>query len=108
MSHTLEQLQRLDMEARSFSPEQSRPLIQKVKEYRSDINKLKEDVKRASTAPAIAESRYRSQYGIDELYYGADVYFWHLLHAGPSLVYQTITIKHLLDRESVFYLQPND
>lgn len=41
------QLQRLDMEARSAPPEQSRSLLRKVKDYRTDLNKLKEDLKRA-------------------------------------------------------------
>lgn len=43
------QLQRLDMEARSYSAEQSRPMLQKVKDYRADVKKLKEGVKRAAT-----------------------------------------------------------
>lgn len=42
------QLQRLDMEARSFSTEQSRPYLQKIKEYRADLKKLKEDIKKAA------------------------------------------------------------
>lgn len=51
-----EQLQRLDMEARSFSPDQSRAMTQKVKEYRADLRKLKEDVKKAATGTGLGSS----------------------------------------------------
>ena len=39
----------MDMEARSFSPERSRQLLVKVKEYKADLAKLRTD---ASTAAA--------------------------------------------------------
>lgn len=59
------------MEARSASPDQSRPLLQKVKEYRTDLKKLKEDVKRAATGgiPGGATSLARAELGLAEDYY---------------------------------------
>lgn len=38
----------MDMEARSYSPDQARSLLQKTKEYKADLAKLKEDARRAS------------------------------------------------------------
>jgi vesicle transport through interaction with t-SNAREs protein 1 len=40
----------MDMEARSYSPDQARQLLQKVKEYKADLSKLKEDARRATAA----------------------------------------------------------
>lgn len=52
------QLQRLDMEARSYSPDQARQLLQKAKEYKADLAKLKEDARRAGGgAGAAADTR---------------------------------------------------
>lgn len=42
------QLQRMDMEARSYSPDQARQLLQKVKEYKADLAALKEKSRRAA------------------------------------------------------------
>lgn len=52
------------MESRSLSPVQSRPLVQKVKEYRIDLNKLRNDVRRA-TAPTDAAARAELGLGDD-------------------------------------------
>lgn len=49
-SLTALQLQRLDMEARSGPPDRSRQQLQTVKDYRADLNKLKDDVKRVASA----------------------------------------------------------
>ncbi|PSC75220.1 Vesicle transport v-SNARE 13 [Micractinium conductrix] len=48
------------MEARSHSPEHARPLLQKCKEYKADLSKLREDARRAAAAGGAgggAESR---------------------------------------------------
>ena len=67
------QLQRLDMEARSAPAEQSRAMLQKVKEYRADIKKLKDDVKRAATGstPTAAggSALARAELGLADDYY---------------------------------------
>lgn len=50
----------MDMEARSHSPEHARPLLQKCKEYKADLSKLREDARRAAAAGGAgggAESR---------------------------------------------------
>lgn len=49
---TAPQLQRMDMEARSYSPDKSRQLLQKVREYKADLAKLKEDAKKAASSGA--------------------------------------------------------
>ena len=49
---SLLQLQRMDMEARSFSPEKSRQMLAKVKEYKGDLAKLREDAKNAAASGA--------------------------------------------------------
>lgn len=46
----------MDMEARSYSPDKSRQLLQKVKEYKADISKLKDDAKIAAASGA--DTRY--------------------------------------------------
>ncbi|KAL6781182.1 VTI1B [Auxenochlorella protothecoides x Auxenochlorella symbiontica] len=48
-------LQRLDIEARSLPPVTSRALLQKLKDYKADIAKLRSDAKTAGTSSA--ESR---------------------------------------------------
>jgi vesicle transport through interaction with t-SNAREs protein 1 len=65
------QLQRLDMEARSASPEQSRSLLQKVKEYRTDLNKLKEDLKRVGSGVKVTPEAQlaRAELGLSSDYY---------------------------------------
>lgn len=51
-------LSRLDMEARSAEPSSSRAQLQRVKEYRADLAKLRADCREAGRAPApSAESR---------------------------------------------------
>lgn len=42
------QLQRLDMEARSCPSDQSRAALQKVKDYKSDLAKLRSDISKAA------------------------------------------------------------
>lgn len=42
----------MDMEARSFSPDKSRQLLVKVKEYKADLAKLKEDAQKAAASGA--------------------------------------------------------
>lgn len=65
------QLQRLDMEARSASPEQSRGLLQKVKDYRTDLNKLKEDLKRVGSGVKVTPGAQlaRAELGLSSDYY---------------------------------------
>ena len=61
------------MEARSAPAEQSRAMLQKVKEYRADIKKLKDDVKRAATGstPTAAggSALARAELGLADDYY---------------------------------------
>lgn len=42
----------MEMEARSFSPERARVLLQKVKEYKADLATLRADAKKVSLAGA--------------------------------------------------------
>lgn len=56
------QLQRLDIEARSLPPVTSRALLQKLKDYKADIAKLRSDAKTAGTSSA--ESRWVAGAGI--------------------------------------------
>lgn len=58
-------LQRMDMEARSYSPDKSRQLLQKVKEYKADISKLKDDAKIAAASGADT----RAELGLADDYY---------------------------------------
>jgi vesicle transport through interaction with t-SNAREs 1 len=57
------------MEARSFSTEQSRPYLQKIKEYRADLKKLKEDVKKAASGAAGSTGLNRAELGLADDYY---------------------------------------
>ncbi len=58
----------MDMEARSFSPERSRALLQKVKEYKADWGKLKEDA-RAAAVSASGGLAARAELGLSDEYY---------------------------------------
>lgn len=40
----------MDLEARSLQPTQKTALLAKLREYKSDLNNLKRDVKRSATA----------------------------------------------------------
>ena len=42
------QIKRMEMEARSFSPERSKSLLVKVRDYKSDLAKLRETARAAS------------------------------------------------------------
>jgi vesicle transport through interaction with t-SNAREs protein 1 len=59
------------MEARSASPEQSRSLLQKVKDYRTDLNKLKEDLKRVGSGVKVTPGAQlaRAELGLSSDYY---------------------------------------
>ena len=56
------------MEARSYSPEQARQLLQKVKDYKADLLKLKEDGRRAAAAGGGAGAA-RAELGLSDEYY---------------------------------------
>ncbi|GAB4817816.1 hypothetical protein N2152v2_004862 [Parachlorella kessleri] len=58
-------LQRMDMEARSFSPDKSRQMLAKVKEYKGDLAKLREDAKKAAASGADT----RAELGLGDDYY---------------------------------------
>ena len=40
----------MEMEARSFSPERARALLQKVKEYKADLASLRQEAKQVQVA----------------------------------------------------------
>lgn len=42
------QIKRMDMEARSLAPDKSRALLNKVREYKADLQSLKEQLKQAA------------------------------------------------------------
>lgn len=51
------QLQRLDIEARSLPPVTSRGLLQKLKDYKADLAKLRSDAKTAGSSSGV-ENRW--------------------------------------------------
>lgn len=61
-------IKRMEMEARSFSPERSRLLLQKVKEYKADLAALKADTKKVSAAAAPGAAA-RAELGLGDDYY---------------------------------------
>ncbi|PRW58605.1 alkaline phosphatase isoform A [Chlorella sorokiniana] len=61
-------LQRMDMEARSYSPDQARQLLQKVKEYKADLAALKEKARRGA-AGAGGGPDARAELGLAGDYY---------------------------------------
>lgn len=56
------------MEARSFSAQKSQPLLLKVKEYKADLAKLREDVRGAATAVS-GGAAARAELGLADDYY---------------------------------------
>lgn len=61
-------IKRMEMEARSFSPERARVLLQKVKEYKADLATLRADAKKVSAAAAPGAA-VRAELGLDDDYY---------------------------------------
>lgn len=59
----------MDMEARSYSPDQARQLLQKCKEYKADLLKLKEDARRATAAAGGGAADTRAELGLAGDYY---------------------------------------
>ena len=58
------------MEARSFSPDRSRAALQKVKEFRADLAKLREDASRAAASGAGAGGAdSRAELGLGDDFY---------------------------------------
>ena len=47
----------MDLEARSLQPSQKSALLAKLREYKSDLNNLKKDVKRAASSVEYINSR---------------------------------------------------
>jgi vesicle transport through interaction with t-SNAREs protein 1 len=63
------------MEARSSSPTQSRQQIQKVKDYRSDLSKLRTDIRKAaSSSSSVAGTSTSDASARAELGLGNDFY----------------------------------
>lgn len=58
----------MDMEARSYSPDQARQLLQKVKEYKADLAALKQKAQRAA-AGASGGPDARAELGLAGDYY---------------------------------------
>ena len=46
----------MDMEARSFTPDKSRQLLVKVKEYKADLAALKEELKKAAGSSSAGDA----------------------------------------------------
>jgi len=62
------QIKRLDMEARSLPPEKSRGLLNKVKEYKADLQSLKEQLKQAAAGLSDSDAA-RAELGLGNSYY---------------------------------------
>lgn len=62
------------MEARSSSPTQSRQQIQKVKDYRSDLSKLRTDIRKAAASSSVAGTSTLDAAARAELGLGNDFY----------------------------------
>jgi vesicle transport through interaction with t-SNAREs protein 1 len=65
-------IKRMEMEARSFSPERARALLQKVKEYKADLASLRAEAKQASAAGAPGAAA-RAELGLEDDYYSTSV-----------------------------------
>lgn len=61
------QVQRMDMEARSSSGDGAREMLTKIKEYRADIGKLKDEARALSSNAAAAADRAELGLGDDYL-----------------------------------------
>eukprot|EP00879_Flechtneria_rotunda_P013889 GHRR01014505.1.p1 GENE.GHRR01014505.1~~GHRR01014505.1.p1 ORF type:complete len:166 (+),score=74.42 GHRR01014505.1:432-929(+) len=58
----------MDMEARSLSPDKSRALLSKVKEYKADLSSLKEQLKQAAAGASDSDAA-RAELGLGDTYY---------------------------------------
>eukprot|EP00879_Flechtneria_rotunda_P002254 GHRR01002442.1.p1 GENE.GHRR01002442.1~~GHRR01002442.1.p1 ORF type:complete len:223 (+),score=75.08 GHRR01002442.1:163-831(+) len=61
-------IKRMDMEARSLSPDKSRALLSKVKEYKADLSSLKEQLKQAAAGASDSDAA-RAELGLGDTYY---------------------------------------
>jgi vesicle transport through interaction with t-SNAREs protein 1 len=62
------QIKRLDMEARSLAPEKSRGLLNKVKEYKADLQSLKEQLRQSAAGLSDSDAA-RAELGLGDSYY---------------------------------------
>lgn len=51
----------MEMEARSFAPDKSQQVMTKIKDYKSDLQGLKDTLKGASRAPAASGKSARDE-----------------------------------------------
>lgn len=63
------QIKRMDMEARSLSADKSRALLNKVKEYKADLQSLREQLKQAAAGAGDGDALARAELGLGDNYY---------------------------------------
>ena len=59
----------MDMEARSLSADKSRTLVNKVKEYKADLQSLREQLKQAAAGGGDGDALARAELGLGDHYY---------------------------------------
>lgn len=59
----------MDMEARSLSADKSRTLVNKVKEYKADLQSLREQLKQAAAGGGDSDALARAELGLGGDYY---------------------------------------
>lgn len=62
-------IKRMDMEARSLSADKSRTLLNKVKEYKADLQSLREQLKQAAAGGGDGDALARAELGLGDNYY---------------------------------------
>jgi vesicle transport through interaction with t-SNAREs protein 1 len=62
-------VKRMDMEARSLSADKSRMLLNKVKEYKADLQSLREQLKQAAAGAGDSDALARAELGLGDSYY---------------------------------------
>eukprot|EP00878_Enallax_costatus_P001793 GHUV01001951.1.p1 GENE.GHUV01001951.1~~GHUV01001951.1.p1 ORF type:complete len:224 (+),score=71.95 GHUV01001951.1:146-817(+) len=62
-------IKRMDMEARSLSADKSRTLVNKVKEYKADLQSLREQLKQAAAGGGDSDALARAELGLGDNYY---------------------------------------
>lgn len=81
-------IKRMEMEARSFSPDRSRQLLTKVKEFKADLAALKVDAKKVAGAGAPGAAA-RAELGLSDDYYSTSAGQRERMLAGTERISKT-------------------
>lgn len=64
----------MEMEAKSFAPDKAQKVLQKIRDYKADLQGLRDKLKKASRAPAASGETARKELVFEKSRIGRDFY----------------------------------